>query len=248
MRRIDVMIPNVMMATALAFAATTFPASAAETATLPDGRSVTPAGFTTPVEGFASSEAMSPDGNLLAVLSQDGGAIDIIVVGEHTQLVQRLAVPWATGMTWTKDGLFVTRGYTGSISVFSYDPKADPNPLTSKGADLQVGGLLNGIAENPATHRIVVARTADREVAVLDAQAGTVLERLATSGQPFQVGFAGAAVIATLYNSDHVDVWSGSVCTRCTSPPGPTHISTGPHPTALLIDGRRAFVANADGQ
>lgn len=215
-------------------------ASTADAATLPDGRLVTPAGFTTPVEGFASSEALSPDGAYLAVLSQDGGAIDIIVVGEHSQLVQRLAVPWASAMTWTTDGLYVTRGYSGGISRFSYDPKATLNLLTSEGADLQVGGLLNGIAEDPATHRILVARTAAREVAVLDDQTGSVTTRLAASGQPFRVGFAGGSVLATLYDSDHVDAWPAGATT-------PTHIATGPHPTALLIDGTRAFVANADG-
>ncbi len=118
-----------LLATAIAVVA----ASTADAATLPDGRSVTPAGFTTPVEGFASSEALSPDGAYLAVLSQDGGAIDIIVVGEHSQLVQRLAVPWASAMTWTTDGLYVTRGYSGSIARFSYDPKADVESVDLKG-------------------------------------------------------------------------------------------------------------------
>lgn len=215
-------------------------ASSTGWATLPDGRSVTPAGFTVPVEGFASSEAMSPDGKLLAVLSQDGQAIDIVLVGEHTQLIQRLAVPWATAMAWTSDGLYVSRGYGGVISVFSYDPKADVSPLASKGDDFKVGGLLNGIAENPATHRILAARTADREVAVLDGQTGAVTAHLAASGQPFRVGFAGDTIVATLYNSDHVDVWPSGAA-------NPTHIPTGPHPTALLVDGTRAFVANADG-
>src|SRR5579871_6865812 len=85
-------------------------ATIAQAAILPDGRAVTPAGFTIPVENFASSEALSPDGTLLAVLSQDDGAIDIITIGEHTKMSDRLKVPFATGMTWTKDGLYVTRG------------------------------------------------------------------------------------------------------------------------------------------
>ena len=233
MRQIEVTISIIFTAALLAFAST------AGAATLPDGRSVTPAGFTTPVEGFASSEAMSPDGKLLAVLSQDGGAIDIIIVGEHTQLVQRLPVPWATAMTWTNDGLYVSRGYGGIITEFSYDPKADLNPITPRGADVKVGGLLNGVAEDPATHRMLVAQTADREVAVLD-ESGAVTAHLAASGQPFRVGFAGSTIVATLYNSDHVDAWPSGATS-------PTHIVTGPHPTALLIDGRRAYVANADG-
>lgn len=220
--------------------AITIAATGVGAATLPDGRSVTPAGFTTPVEGFASSEAMSPDSKLLAVLSQDGAAIDVILVGEHTQLVQRLAVPWATTMTWTKDGLYVARGYSGSISRFSYDPASADSPLKTKGPDFHPGGLLNGIAENPATHRILVARTANKEVDELDDHAGTVVARLQASGQPFAVGFAGKTIVATLYDSDHVDVWSGGSTM-------PTHVPTGAHPTQLLIDGGRAFVANADG-
>src|SRR5450755_469148 len=100
---------------------------------LPDGRSVTPIGFTIPVEGFASSEAMSPDGKWIAVLSQDGGAVDVIAVGEDARQVDRLATPWATGMTWTADGMYVTRGYSGLVSRFSYDAAASQDaPKFSK--------------------------------------------------------------------------------------------------------------------
>jgi hypothetical protein len=136
------------------------PAAAAWQATLPDGRTISPEGFTTPVEGFASSEALSPDGRLLAVLSQQGGAVDIILTGEDSKVVNRLATPWATAMTWTTDGLYVARGYTGSVSRFVYNPDAQEYWMLHEGVGLHVGGLLNGIAEDPATHRILVARTA----------------------------------------------------------------------------------------
>ena len=225
-----------LVATCVALVATMALASAA---TLPDGRLITPVGFTTPVEGFASSEAMSPDGQLLAVLSQDGGAIDVILVGEDSRLVERLSTPFATAMTWTKDGLYVTRGFTGNISRFSYNPDTPSSALTPR-PDLQVGGLLNGIAEDPATHRIVVARTANRQVVVLDDKTGDVLARLATTGQPFSVAFAGDGALATLYDSDHVDVWRNLSAT-------PSQIATGPHPTALLQSGATIYVANADG-
>src|SRR5579862_5558925 len=93
--------------------------SESQAAILPDGRSVTPVGFTIPVENFASSEALSPDKTLLAVLTQDDGAnaaIEIITVGEHTMMSSRLSVPFATAMVWTSDGLYVSRGYSGNIS------------------------------------------------------------------------------------------------------------------------------------
>src|ERR1700736_2503150 len=212
-----------LVATCIALVATMALASAAP---LPDGRLITPVGFTTPVEGFASSEAMSPDGQLLAVLSQDGGAIDVIRVGEDSRLVDRLSTPFATAMTWTKDGLYVTRVFTGNISRFSYNPDTPSSALTPR-PDLQVGGLLNGIAEDPTTHRIMAARTADKQVVVLDDKTGEVLARLATTGQPFSVAFAGDGALATLYDSDHVDVWRNLSTT-------PSQIATGPHPTALL--------------
>ncbi len=213
---------------------------AAVAATLPDGRTITPAGFTTPVEGFASSEALSPDGTLLAVLSQDGGAIDIIGVGEDSRLVDRLSTPFATQMTWTKDGLYVTRGFTGAISRFSYEPNSKGASLFAARPDLLVGGLLNGIAEDPATHRILVARTAAKQLVVLDDASGAVIARLTTTGQPFSVAFAGNGALATLYDTDHVDVWSAMGTT-------PSQIRTGPHPTSLLISGPLAYVADADG-
>jgi YVTN family beta-propeller protein len=208
---------------------------------LPDGRSVTPVGFTIPVEGFSSSEAMSPDGKWLAVLSQDGGSIDIVATGEDARLMDRLSTPWATGMTWTKDGLYVTRGYSGAISRFAYDSAQSTDaPVFNKRADIHVGGLLNGVAEDPATHRILVARTGAREVDIINDVSAHVQQRLKATGQPFSVGFAGATILATLYDSDHLDAWSGGAS-------APSVIQTGPHPTALLIDVGRAYVANADG-
>ncbi|MBV8339223.1 MAG: bifunctional YncE family protein/alkaline phosphatase family protein [Candidatus Eremiobacteraeota bacterium] len=208
-------------------------------ASLPDGRTVTPIGFTIPVEGFASSEALSPDGKVLAVLSQDGGAIDVIVLGEDSRIIDRLSVPFATGMAWTTDGLFVTRGYTGAISRFTYTVSDKAAVFTPK-PELQVGGLLNGIAEDPATHRIIVARTAAKQVAIIDDTTGDITARLATTGQPFSVAFAGNGALATLYDSDHIDVWTSMSTT-------PSQIATGPHPTALLLHDGNAYVANADG-
>jgi len=179
---------NIARPIVLGLISTLLVASASGAATLPDGRSITPVGFTTPVEGFASSEALSPDGTLLAVLSEDGGAIDVIVLGEHTQQVGRISVPWATAMVWTKDGLYVARGYSGNISRFTYKTDTSGTPLFSARSDVHVGGLLNGIAEDPATHRIIVARTANKQVDVIDDRAGSVSSRLAASGQPFSVG------------------------------------------------------------
>src|SRR5579872_1340402 len=215
-------------------------AASAGAATLPDGRTVTPVGFTMPVENFASSEALSPDGTRLAVLSQDAGAIDVFTIGEHVMMSDRLSVPFATTMAWTKDGLYVARGYSGAIARFNYRVDANGVATFSPRPDLKVGGLLNGVAEDPATHRVIVARTANREVDVIDDRTGAISARHAASGQPFSVGFSGRSIIATLYNSDHVDVWPAGAAVA-------VHIPTGPHPTALLMDGGRAFVANADG-
>src|SRR5579872_5292416 len=215
-------------------------ATIAQAAVLPDGRAVTPAGFTIPVENFASSEALSPDGTLLAVLSQDDGAIDIITIGEHTKMSDRLNVPFATGMTWTKDGLYVTRGFSGMLSRFKYSVDANGIASFVSRGDVKIGGLLNGVAEDPATHRVLVARTGARQVVVIDDRSGKITSRFAASGQPFSVSFAGNAVIATLYDSDHVDAWpSANASAR--------HIDTGPHPTELLVDKTTAYVANADG-
>ncbi|GAC1582720.1 MAG: hypothetical protein NVS3B7_18130 [Candidatus Elarobacter sp.] len=212
------------------------------TATLPDGRSVSPAGFTIPVESFAASEALSPDGRWLAVLSVDAGAIDLIAM-DRSALAERLAVPSATAMTWTRDGLYVARGYTGTIARYAYDASASKSaPALAKRLDVQVGsdGLIYGIAEDPATHRLAVARTAKRQVVVLDDQTGATLAALRASGQPFDVAFAGDAIVASLYDGDHVDIWRGTNDVA-------EHVTTGAHPTRLSIDGTTAYVADADG-
>jgi DNA-binding beta-propeller fold protein YncE len=208
---------------------------------LPDGRSVTPIGFTIPVEGFASSEAMSPDGKWIAALSQDGGAVDVIAVGEDARQVDRLSVPFATGMTWTNDGIYVTRGYTGLVSRFAYDPAASTDaPKFTKRADVHVGGLVNGIAEDSRTHQFVVARTAAREIDLVNDRTGIITRRLATTGQPFSLGVSGDLLIATMYDSDHVDAWPIGATS-------PLVIQTGPHPTEMLLDRGQAYVADADG-
>lgn len=82
-------------------------------ASLPDGSVVSPVGFTTPVESFASAEALSPDRGLLAVLSSDAGALDILSLANKGGLIERLRVPGATSLAWTSDGLYVARGYAG---------------------------------------------------------------------------------------------------------------------------------------
>ena len=214
-----------------------FGSSAQATTLIPDGRSIAPAGFTIPVEGFAAASALSPDGKWLAVLSLDGGAIDVISTAKST-LAERLAVPSASGMTWTTDGLYVTRGYTGLISRFGYDVG---KAAFTKRDDIKLApGLANGIAEDPATHRLVIARTAEHDVFVIDDTTGSVLQTLHASGEPYGIALVGTTIVASLYNSDHVDAWP-------TATADAIHIPTGAHPTQMLADGTQLFVANADG-
>jgi YVTN family beta-propeller protein len=209
---------------------------------LPDGRTLSPVGFTVPVEGFASGEALSPDGELLAVLSQDGGAVDVIATRDSV-LVDRLPLPSATGLTWTTDGLYVSRGYTGIISRYTYTAGAHKSPGTlAKRDDLNLGTwLLNGIAEDPSTHRIAVARTASQEVLVIDDTSGNVVWRASAPNQPFDVAFAGTSVVASLYDGSAIAVWGPDGGTPRILPTG------GPHPTKLLVAGNRVYVGNADG-
>jgi YVTN family beta-propeller protein len=135
----------------------------------------------------------------------------------------------------------VTAGYSGVVSRLSYNAAASTTtPVFVKRPDIQVGGLVNGVAEDPATHRIAVARTAMHEVVVLDDKAGKVIARLHAGGQPFSVGFASGVILATLFDGDRVDAWrSGTTA--------PVAIQTGPHPTQLMIDRDVAYIANADG-
>lgn len=206
---------------------------------IPDGRAITPIGWTIPVEGFASSEALSPDGKFIAALSQQGGAVDIVSLGEDSRLVGRLAVPFASGMTWTSDGLYVTRGYAGAVARFTYALGDSGLPVMAARTEIDLGGLLNGIAEDPSTHRIAVAKTASHEVDVIDDQSGEIQTHLSASGQPFSVGFAGSMLVATIYNSDHIDAWSSGAAAA--------HVLTGAHPTRMLVANGNIYVADADG-
>ena len=208
---------------------------------LPDGRSVTPTGFTVPVEGFASSEAFSPDKRWLAVLSQDGGAIDVVEVGEDAHLVARLSTPFASGMTWTKDGLYVSCGYTGLIARFTYSADlSQDTPVLVARKTISLGGLVNGVSEDPESHRLLVARTAQREIDVINDASGEVLERLSTSGQPFSVAWSSGAIVATMYDGDRIDVFGAGASSHA-------RVTVGQHPTRMLVDGGSVYVADADG-
>ncbi len=210
-------------------------------AVIPDGRTVSPVGFTIPVESFATQCVLSPDGKWLAVLTVDRGAVDIIDTHESF-LVDRVVVAHATSLAWTLDGLYIAGGYTGKIARFGYDAKASKTePAFTKRTSLDLGpGLLNGVAEDPKSHRVLIARTAAREVVAFDDASGNVVRRLPTTGQPFDVAFAGAGYVATLYDSDHVDAWPQGDAARI-------HVPTGPHPTRLLATADGVFIADADG-
>jgi DNA-binding beta-propeller fold protein YncE len=227
---------------ASAFLAASRPGQAA-TALLPDGRQVTPAGFTVPVEGFASAIALSPDGSMLAVLSQDGGAVDILTLGPHERTIDRLKVGSASALTWTSDGLYVARGYVGSIARYTVARSGGEKapPLFVSRGDLSTGnvGLLGGIIEDPLTHQVTVARTAAREVVTLDDLTGKVLARRKTFGQPFGLAKSGDTLFATQYDSDGIAAWRGGG--------DAVGIPTGPHPTQILSDDSVVFVADADG-
>lgn len=68
------MLSSILRGSALVLASISASAPAsATTAILPDGRAVTPVGFTIPVESFATAEALSPDGRFIAVLSPTRG-------------------------------------------------------------------------------------------------------------------------------------------------------------------------------
>ncbi len=227
-----------VIAIALGLAART--PAVALTATLPDGSVVSPVGFTTPVESFATAEALSPDGKYLAVLSPDAGAIDVIGTGSKGGLVDRLRASGATSLAWTTDGVYVARGYAGTIARFAYED-AKRVPKFTPRDDVRVGpGLLNGIAEDPLRHRIAVARTANHEVVTLDDATGNVTARFATSAEPYATVFVGNAIVASYFNSDRIAIWRGASLT-------PVEVATGPHPTTLLARGDAVYVGNADG-
>ncbi|MBV8244835.1 MAG: bifunctional YncE family protein/alkaline phosphatase family protein [Candidatus Eremiobacteraeota bacterium] len=242
MRRIGFSFCALTLAAALPLAAT----GDVGRTRLPDGRTIAPTGFTVPVEGFASNEALSPDGAYLAVLSQDGNAIDVIDT-RVSMLADRISVPGANNLAWTSDGLYVTRGYSGILARFSYERgngsgDAPSTPTFTKRTDLDAGGpgVLGSIAEDPATHRIAVTRSADRTVMVIDDTTGALLATMHASGQPFDVVFSGNAIVASDYNSDRIEIWPGAADPAAT-------VVTGPHPTRMLADGARVYIGNADG-
>ncbi len=221
-------------------------ASAASIETrIPDGRSVAPAGFTIPVGDFASAAIGSPDGRFLAVLCQGtkgNGSVEIIE-RRRSVLLQRLDMPGASALAWTTDGLYIARGYTGIVARYTVDAAAKSLAL-AKRPDLAIGanGLIDGLVEDPASHLLYAARTASREVVTVDDRTDAVVARRATEGQPFALAIAGETLVATLFDSDRIELWP----LANNDAPGQTLV-TGPHPTQMLAADGRVYVANADG-
>jgi len=226
-------------------------ASHAETAkaVLPDGRTITPVGFTIALSGgFPGMVALSPDGSFLAVGDeQNPAAVDVVNV-QSARILQRVNLPgvWG-GMVWTKDALFVSSGSKHVVYRFSWDPKqAYGTPLTRLG-DVDLGpGFIGGIAYDAATKRLWAARTTKAELDAIDlsAEKPAIVERRlipAGAGQPFDVALASnGTLVVSLYDRRSVVVWK----------PGSTEpalVETGEHPTRLLAAGDRIYVANANG-
>jgi YVTN family beta-propeller protein len=236
----------------LALACSLSPATAREGA-LPDGRPIAPAGFTSPLEGFADAAAISPDREWFAVAAPDTGTVDIVATHakKAASFVARFSLGAASGILWTTDGLFVSSGYSGIVKHFTVaapEKRGKSGALTLVAApDIALGpGLISGLAEDEATRKLYVARTANREVVGVDLTlplgpaTRALLKHYAADGQPYGLAFAHGTLFAALYDSDSVDAWS--------APGGAaTAIVTGPHPTHLLARGDTVYVSNADG-
>lgn len=129
------------------------------------------------------------------VLSEDGGAIDVLDT-EESLLAERLAVPAASGLAWTSDGLYVTRGYTGKVARFTYvihNVVGRIGVMSGNRSDIRAGLPLQSLADSRGWYHEPV-----RLLAVVAAPRARASERRRRSGLSRQAPAAATRRVGTV--------------------------------------------------
>src|SRR4051794_24996097 len=238
---------------------TTFAAHAAELVRLPTGVSLDPVAESHGVGNFPLAIAVAPGGERVALLlngwRQQGVQIVDRKSGAVVQTLPQIAA--FIGLAFSTDGktLYASGGNDDSIFVYRWNgseamadgkidlverPKPVPNAKPKDPVGIQYPA---GIATSRDGRFLYVAENLGDTLAVLDLSTKRVIQRVKTDRYPY-------TVVADARGDLYVSAWGDNSVDRFRADANGTlrrtgRIVAGRHPSAMVIRGRRLYVASA---
>ena len=218
---------------------------------LPTGVRLDPAAPLSPIGAMALTMRLTPDGKHVAVslggYGEQGVQVVDVATGRITQDLPQASA--FVGLAFSPDGRTLYSSAGNSDAIYRYDwrdGRATLRDSISLGirAPRSLGRYPAGIAVSGDGRRLYVAENLADSLAVVDVDAGTVVQRLATERYPYDV-------VVDPRGTVYVSAWGGSTVSTFPRAPGGVltegdRIRVARHPSALLLnaDGSRLFVAS----
>ncbi len=218
---------------------------------LPTGVRLDPAATLAPIGPMALTMRLTPDRNHVAVslggYAKQGVQIIDVATGKVVQELEQASA--FVGLVFSPDGrTLYSSGGNGDV-IYRYewrDGRAGQRDSIRLGVrrPREANPYPAGIGTSPDGRYLFVAENLTDSLAVVDVQAGTVVQRLATERYPYDV-------VVDAHGTVYVSAWGGNTVSTFTTAPGGLlrdagRIPVARHPSALLLsgDGSRLFVAS----
>jgi DNA-binding beta-propeller fold protein YncE len=206
-------------------------------AILPNGWRIQPAGKQVPLSTFPMSSALSPDGRYLLVLN--GGyrppSVSVIEVASAAVVDTAPVADGWLGLTFTPKGdrVYVGGGSQGAVFEFAFAagkltpartfPVVDPAKRTNR-------DFIGDVALSPDGHLLYAADLYRDAVVVINPQSGMVIDRFRTGRRPYRILFHpdGKSYFVTHWadgNLGHYDTATGARLAT---------VRIGAHPTDMV--------------
>jgi DNA-binding beta-propeller fold protein YncE len=224
----------------------------ADTARLPTGQRLDPAGVVRPVGQMPLAMVTAPGGRRVVLLLNGYREQGVQVVDREGTVTQTLPQEAAfIGLAFSPDGrtLYASGGNQDVVYRYHWDGdsavRADSLVLAPKAPDSNGTRYPAGLAVSAAGDRLYVAENLADSLAVVDVASGggRVVQRVATGRYPY-------AVVATPQGV-YVSNWGASTVSAYTAGPdgwlgGARALPAGRHPSAMIANaaGTRLFVAS----
>jgi len=227
------------------------PSSAAREPRLPTGRSLDPAGVTSPVGQMPLGIALSPDGRRVVLIL--GGWLDhgIQVVDLRGRVTQTLPQSASfVGLAFSTDGrtLYASGGNTDVVYRYRWTGDTanleDSIVLAPRAPRADGTHYPAGLALSADGRSLYVAEDLADSLAVVDLASNAVVQRLATGRYPYGVAVGtDGTVFVSNWGASALSVFAPAGGGRLATAPA---IAAGRHPSALVMNdsGTRLFVAS----
>ncbi len=218
---------------------------------LPTGVRLDPAASLAPIGPMALTMRLTPDRNHVAVslggYAKQGVQIIDVATGKVVQELEQASA--FVGLVFSPDGsALYSSGGNGDV-IYRYewrDGRAGQRDSIRLGRSTPARSQPVSRGDRHVARRplLFVAENLTDSLAVVDVQAGTVVQRLATERYPYDV-------VVDAHGTVYVSAWGGNTVSTFTTAPGGLlrdagRIPVARHPSALLLsgDGSRLFVAS----